>query len=107
MIAFFNSAARQVDVFSTNPLRNELNAQAELRQLLLIYLNLDFVFESAADLDRSRSVFGFQVILDAVFGQPAQCFQLCFCRLAACEGLFLVKKSEPHNGLGRGIEAQQ
>ena len=73
LIPFFESAAREIDVLGTNARGDLLYADTKLRQLLLVRLDLDFIFEPAADLDGGRTFFGLQVILDAVLGMSTQC----------------------------------
>ena len=71
LVAFFETPAGQIYVLGTDALSNLLNADAELRELLLIDLNLDFILEATADLYCGRALFRFQFVLYLVFRQPS------------------------------------
>ena len=72
LVPFLQASTREIDVLGTDPLRDLFDANPELRQFLLIDLDLDLVFQPAADLDGGRAFLGFEVSLDAVFGQASQ-----------------------------------
>ena len=107
MTAFFQAATGQVHVLGTDALCDLLNADTELRQFLLIYLDLDFVLEAATDLDGGRTLFGFEVILDAILGQPPQVFETAFAGDSGYAVRGFLQQTEPHDGFGRWIESQQ
>ncbi len=72
LIAFLEATTGQVDVFRANSSGNLLDADAELRQLLLVDPNLNFVLEAAADFYGRRTLLCLEFCLDAVFSKPAQ-----------------------------------
>ena len=72
LVTFFEPSARQIDVFGTNPAGNLLNADAKLRQFLLVDANLDFVLESAADLYRGRAFLCFEIGFDPVLRHASE-----------------------------------
>ena len=67
LVTFLESTAGKVDVFSPDTIRNLVDADTELRKLLLVDTNLDFIFESTTDLHGSGTFLRFQVGFDAVF----------------------------------------
>ena len=106
LVAFLQATSRQIDVFSPDAFRDLFYADAELREFLLIDLDLDFVLESAADLDGGGAFLGLQVGLDTILCETPQRFQTRFravrriCRL-------LVQEPQPDYRFRRGIKTQQ
>ena len=105
LVAFFEPAARQVDVLGTNPRRDFVDANAELRKFLLVDPDLDFVLEPAADLDGRRPFLRLEIGLDAVLGEASQRFEILLRSKSATVVLFL-QQAEAHDRLGRRVEAQ-
>ncbi len=106
LISFLQASAGKIDVLRPNPRRDFLDADTELREFLLVDLDLDLVFQATADLDSSSAFFGLQVGLYAVLCKTAQRFQSGFSAVRRiCR--FLVQEAEPHDRFGRRIEAQQ
>ena len=70
--ALFQAAAGEVHVFGADALRHLFDRQPQLRQALLVDVDLHLVFEAAADLDRRRAFHRFDLRLDAIVGETAQ-----------------------------------
>ena len=106
LVSLLEASAGQVDVFRADSPRDFLDADAELRKLLLIHLDLYLVFEPAADLDGGSAFFGFQVGLDAILCEATQRFQARFGTVRSV-GRVPVQEPEAHDRFGRRIETQQ
>ena len=106
LIAFFQAAAREIDIFRPYSIDDLLDTDAELRQLLLVDTNLNLVFEAATHLDGGSTFRGFNIRLDAVFGQSAQGFQPNFARFISLCCVLLVQQAEADDRFGRWIETQ-
>ena len=76
--AIFDAAAGQIDVLGVQPLGDLRRGHAQLRDLVDVEQNLDFVFETAGDLDCSHTDHRFQRSLHLVFRGAAQPLEL-FC----------------------------
>jgi hypothetical protein len=79
-------------------------SDSELRQLLLVDLDLHLVLEAAGDLDRGHALDRLQALLQFFVGIAAQ--------LASAEGhqpgrSALAGQHQTHDRLGRRVEAQQ
>ena len=105
LIAFFEPPARKIYIFRADAFCDLSNTDTELRQLLLVNANLDFIFEATADFDGGRSFFGLKISLNAILRQAPQGFEPCLARLSA--GLVLIQEAQSDYGLGRRIETQQ
>ena len=70
--AFLEAAAGDVDVFLLQALDHGVDRQVELRQLLLVDVDLDLVLEAAADLDRGHAGDRLELLLQFVVGVAAQ-----------------------------------
>ena len=57
--SLLESPAGEVDVFGAQAVGNDLDAEIQLCQTLLIDLYLDFLFEAATHFDRRRAFHGF------------------------------------------------
>ena len=106
LVALFEPSAGQVDVLCPYALGDLFDADAELRQLLLVDGDLDLVFQAATNLDRGRAFLGFEVGLQAILGQAAQRLKAC---LVAVRRRFRLAVQQPqaHYRFRRGIETQQ
>ena len=74
---------------------------------MLIDLNLDFIFQPAADLDCGGALFGLEVILYSVFSESPQFLEAAFAGRNFCLVCLLPQESQSHDRLGRRIEAKQ
>ena len=102
--ALFEPPAGQVYVLGADALRDLLDRKPQLRQSLLVDVDLHFVFETAADLDRRRAFDRLDLGLDAVVGEAAQEFEPVF--VAARLGGFIDERHAHDRFAGR-VEAQQ
>ena len=82
--ALFEPAAGEVHVFGADALRDLLDRQLQLREALLVDVDLHFVFEAAADLDGRGAFHRFDLRLDAVVGEAAQEFEAVFVAAGPC-----------------------
>jgi hypothetical protein len=103
--ALLEAAAGEVDVLGANAPRHGVDRQAELRELLLVDEDLDFVLVATAHLDRRRALDRLQVGLEAVVGKAAQSLEAFEAR--ALRRVGRVQERESHHGLARRVEAQQ
>ena len=70
--ALFQPATRQVHVFGADAPRHLLDRQPQLRQALLVDVDLHLVFEAAADFHRGRAFHRLDFRFDAIIGESAQ-----------------------------------
>ena len=74
--AFLQATAGDVDVLLLQALDDGVDRQVELRQLLLVDVDLDLVLEAAADLDRGHAFDRLELLLQVVVGVAAQLGEL-------------------------------
>ena len=96
LVPLFESAARQVDVLSADPGRDLVDADAQLRQLLLVYAHLNFILEATAHLDGRSPFLCLQVSLYAIFGKPTQRFEI-FLRGEGAFVFLLTQQADAHD----------
>ena len=75
LVAFLEPATGKIDVFRAYALRDLLDTDPELRQLLLVDLDLDLVLETTANLDGGGAFLGLEVGFYAIFPETPQGFQ--------------------------------
>ena len=101
--ALLQPAAGQVDVLRAYPARNDIDREAELRQLLLVDEHLHLVLVAAAHLHGGGALDGLEIRFQPVLREPAQGFQTLDRILARR----LVEEGQSHDRLARRVEAQQ
>ncbi len=103
---FFQPAAGDVDVLLLEPGDHVVDRQVELGQLLLIDVDLNLVFQTAADLHRRHAGHRFELLFQVFVGIAAQAGELAD-RIGIGGRRLLGGQRQPHDRLGRGIETQQ
>ena len=96
-------AAGEVHVFRAYPARDDVDREAELRQLLLVDEHLHLVLVAAAHLHGCGALDGLEIRFQPVLREPAQRFQT----LDGVVALRLVEEGQAHDRLARRVEAQQ
>ena len=71
LAALFQTAAGNIDVFLLQALDHGINRQTQLRELLLIDVDLYFIFQAAGDLDRGHAIDRFEFLFQILIGEPA------------------------------------
>ncbi len=95
---------RYIDVFRRQPGRQHVQRQVQLGHLAFIDFYLDFVFETAADLDRSHTFDRLKDLFDLLVRIASQDFERRFIEVAA---LLTENQTKSHDRIRGGVEAQQ